>query len=425
MKKLTSFIVVLSLIVTMFTIPTAAVETNNNGTLDSPVAINQKHTWTEKKDYLGDTISATYSLTVKKVTKISDSELNALGFKKEESDGKYEYEYALVDLAYEVKDASITKVKGKGTISLSAYSPYFWGIKTADGISGLMGIKSSGFDGSFSKAVSDATKSKKVTPGIKESFKTDGKILIVLLKGKTNYLTIRNNEIEDYKNSFIYFNLKYSGESSSKDEDNKKQVDENQVISDEKEISTSENKAADGDGTFNSPVSMNQKHTWTEKRDYLGDTISASYSVTVKNVKKLSSSELKDLGFKEGESDGKYEYEYALIDLVYEVKNAAVNKGTGKGSLSLSSFTPYLWGIKTADGISGLMGIRNYGFDGSMSSTISGATKSKKVTPGMKEEYKAEGKVLAVLIKGKTNYLVFRNQETKDYKSSFIYFKLT
>lgn len=110
--------------------------------------------------------------------------------------------------------------------------------------------------------------------------------------------------------------------------------------------------------------------------------------------------------------------------MVYEVKNAAITQGSGKGSLSLSSFTPYLWGIKTADGISGLMGIRNYGFDGSMSSTISGATKSKKVTPGLSEEYKAEGKVLAVLIKGKTNYLVFRNQETKDYKSSFIYFKL-
>ncbi len=421
MKKLISCIIVLSLIVTLFTIPTAAAQAKGNGTFTSPVSLNQTHTWTEKRDYLGDTISATYSLTVKKVKNISGGELNKLGFKEVKSDGKYEYEYALADLAYEVKNATIVKGKGKGSISLSSYSPYFWGIKTSDEISGLMGIKTTSFEGSLSKAISNTVKSKKVTPGVKESFKTEGKILVVLLKGKTNYLVLRNQEIKDYKKSFIYFNLT----NSSVDK-------EAETISGETDTNTSINSPADssadtsanGAGTFSSPVSVDQKYSWTEKRDYLGDTISASYSVTVKSVKMLSISELNDLGFQEGKSDGKYEYEYALVDLAYEVKDASIEQGKGNGSIYLSSFTPYLWGIKTADEISGLMSIKSYGFDGSISRVISDTTKGKKVTPGMKESYNAQGKILVVILKGKTNYLVLRNQETKDYKSSFIYFKL-
>ncbi len=419
MKKLISCLLILALMLTIFASPVIAAEVKGKGTFASPVSMNQKHTWTEKKDYLGDTISVEYSLTVKKVNKISTSDLKKLGFTESKNDSKYEIEYALIDLSLEMKNATITKVKGKGTISLSAFAPDIWGIKTADGITSLMGIKSSGFDGSLSKVITNNAKSKKITPGIKGSLKADGKVLAILLKGKTNYLVLRNYGIKNYNDSFIYFNLAASnGKASTPTKD--------EVVTDDKTPAktTVDNSSGSGNGTLSSPVPMNKKYTWTEKRDTLGDTISATYSFTVKNVNYISVDELNALGFKEGNDDGKYEYDYALVDVVYEVKDATITKVKGEGSLYLSSYTPYLWGIRTQDNIKGLMSIKDYGFDGSISRVKSEVTKGKKVTPGVKESYEVEGQLLMVLLKGKTNYLVARNQSIKDYDSSFIYFKL-
>ena len=185
----------------------------------------------------------------------------------------------------------------------------------------------------------------------------------------------------------------------------------------------SNNSSAKGKGTLSSPIEVNQKYTWNETKDFLGDTLSATYSFTVTNVKKLSLDELHNLGFKETK-DGKYELEYALLDIDYEVKDGTLKKGTGDGYAYFSAFKPNFYGMKTADGISNAMGVSDYGFDTSITKAISDAGNSKKVTPGSKESFKVKGKVVVVMIKGKTNCLVLRNQEIKDYNSSMIYFKL-
>lgn len=182
-------------------------------------------------------------------------------------------------------------------------------------------------------------------------------------------------------------------------------------------VSTSEK----GSGTLNSPVAMNQKYTWTSAEDYLDDTMSGTYSYTVKGIKKISLDQVEDLGFKRPEA--KDNLEYALVDILVEVSNAKLEQNSGDGSAYLSAWARDIWGVKTATGES-IIGATDYGFDGSLNNVIRDACNFKKVTPGMKESFKAQGKVLMTLYKDKTNYMVIRNYAIEDYNSSFIYFKL-
>lgn len=179
-----------------------------------------------------------------------------------------------------------------------------------------------------------------------------------------------------------------------------------------------------GKANFNSPVPMNQKFTWSETKKYLDDTVSGTYSVTVKNVKKIDADGVEALGFRRPQESE--DTEFALVDIVYEVKNATIKKGTGQGYAYLSSaWDMNLWGVKTSSGMK-IIGGTDYGFDGSLSRVIDDAN-FKKVTPGMNESYKAEGKILLTLYKGKTNYMVLQNEEIyqkDDYDGSFMYFKL-
>ena len=176
-----------------------------SGTLNSPIALNQKHTWTSTEDYLDDSMTGTYSYTVKSVKKISLDEVEDLGFRRPEA--KDNIEYALVDIAVEVKNAELKKVDGDGSAYLSAWDRDIWGVKTPTGES-IIGATDYGFDGSLNNAIRDACNYKKVTPGMKESFKAQGKVLMTLYKNKTNYMVIRNHAIADYDSSFIYFKLK-------------------------------------------------------------------------------------------------------------------------------------------------------------------------------------------------------------------------
>lgn len=179
-----------------------------------------------------------------------------------------------------------------------------------------------------------------------------------------------------------------------------------------------------GKANFNSPVPMNQKFTWSETKKYLDDTVSGTYSVTVKNVKKIDADGVEALGFRRPQESE--DTEFALVDIVYEVKNATIKKGTGQGYAYLSTaWDMNLWGVKTSSGMK-IIGGTDYGFDGSLSRVIDDAN-FKKITPGMNESYKAEGKILLTLYKGKTNYMVLQNEEIyqkDDYDGSFMYFKL-
>lgn len=178
-----------------------------NGTIESPIALKQKYTWTATdKKYAYDMISGTFSLTVNSSKKITTTDVQKLGFKKPADNDKYEY--YLVNATYEVKNAKIKKGdKGLGYCYLSSgWALDIWGTKNSDG-NGLIGGCSDYFDGGIGKKIYSIDK--KVTVGMAgQSFKVTGNVLLSVLKGDTYYMCLRNEEIEDYDSSFVYFKFK-------------------------------------------------------------------------------------------------------------------------------------------------------------------------------------------------------------------------
>ncbi len=176
------------------------------GSVNNPVPLNQKYTWSETKDFLSDKISGTFSMTVKSFQKVTIEELEQMGISAKD---RADHEYAIIDVLWEVQNAQLTQVKGEGSAYLSVgWDPYIWGIKTSDNAS-VIGTMDYGFDGSLDDAMDEATDFKKVTPGMTESFTAEGKVIIDLYKNKTNYLVMQNEQMrdKDYDASFIYFKL--------------------------------------------------------------------------------------------------------------------------------------------------------------------------------------------------------------------------
>ncbi len=176
------------------------------GSINNPVPLNQKYTWSETKDFLSDKISATFSMTVKSFKKVTVAELGQMGINTKD---RADHEYAVLDVLWEVQDAKLTKVKGEGSAYLSVgWEPNIWGVKTSDKAS-IIGSMDYGFDGSLDNAIDKAVEFKKVTPGVTEAFTAEGKVIIDLYKNKTNYFVMQNEQIrdKDYDASFIYFKL--------------------------------------------------------------------------------------------------------------------------------------------------------------------------------------------------------------------------
>jgi hypothetical protein len=177
------------------------------GSLGNPVALNQKYTWSETKEFLDDEISGTMSMTIKNVQKVTLDELKEMGLSFN-STGT-DYDFAVLDVLWEVQNAQITKVKGDGSAFLSvAWEPNTWGVKTPDEKS-IIGCEDYGFDGSLDDALDKSTDLKEITPGMTESFTAEGKIVVQLFKNQTNYFVLQNEQImeKDYDGSFIYFKL--------------------------------------------------------------------------------------------------------------------------------------------------------------------------------------------------------------------------
>jgi hypothetical protein len=175
-------------------------------------------------------------------------------------------------------------------------------------------------------------------------------------------------------------------------------------------------------GTLGSPVSLNQKYTWSETKEFLDDKISGTYSLTVKSFAKLTQDQMDEIGI----NDNDAKCEYAIVDILWEVQNAQITKVKGDGEAYLSvGWDPDIWGTKTSAGDS-VIGSIDYGFEGTLGDAVDEATDLRKITPGMIESFTAEGKVIIKLYKNKTNYLVVQNEQLLDidYNSSFIYFKL-
>ena len=179
------------------------------GTLESPIGLNQKYTWSWTDDWLGDEISGTYSVTVKSAKKISVAEINKLGFKVPAADD--DIDYVLADIKFEVKDAKIKKIKGDGYGYMSSCWGFeMYGTSTAD--TRYIGGYEAHFDGGIGQAAYDACKDMdKITPGMVGSYKAEGKAIFTVQKNKSNYMVIENKGIKytdsNWDNRFIHFKL--------------------------------------------------------------------------------------------------------------------------------------------------------------------------------------------------------------------------
>lgn len=183
----------------------SVVNTSSTGTLTSPVPMNERFSWTVNYSYGGVAYSGTYFCVVKSVQAITRDGIANLGFQRPEEDSRVDYVIATVGM--EVKDAKLINAEANYPYKyLSSWKPYFAGSETPEG-NYVIGAQDYGFDGSLDKAISAVTGFKQINIGESGSFIAEGKVIIPIYKGKTNYMVIRKDGEDDYQKSKLYFKL--------------------------------------------------------------------------------------------------------------------------------------------------------------------------------------------------------------------------
>jgi hypothetical protein len=192
--------------------PAPATSENNSsadGSLSSPIPLNQKCTWSSTYKYKDTSYSGTYSLTLKDATPITRDEIKDLGLRP---DSDEDIEYMMITAKWEVNDAKLSSLPSEynGSVSLSnLWSPYFAGVKTTEGKS-IIGSRDYGFDGNIRDKIREAASSKKMTVGSTASYSAEGKILLPILKGATNYMVLQDSglNLTNPDKAKFYFKLK-------------------------------------------------------------------------------------------------------------------------------------------------------------------------------------------------------------------------
>ncbi|NQX69866.1 hypothetical protein HQN90_27405 [Paenibacillus alba] len=192
--------------------PATSSSNSGTGTLDNPVSLGSSLSYYDVYNYGDgkyDSPSADYTVTVKKVTPITDNELVNLGFAKPEKSSTVGY--VLLDVNLKTKNAKIKKgtdSKENGYAYLhSTYRPSIWGSQTPDDSGKIIGGKDYGFDGSLESLLYDDYFIK-ILPGDSGSFEVTGKILLPVLKNQENLLVLekRAYDLKDAEKK-IYFKL--------------------------------------------------------------------------------------------------------------------------------------------------------------------------------------------------------------------------
>ncbi|WP_052339391.1 copper amine oxidase N-terminal domain-containing protein [Gorillibacterium massiliense] len=183
-------------------------------------------------------------------------------------------------------------------------------------------------------------------------------------------------------------------------------------------------------GTLSDPVSLGTAFTYHDYYHYKQeDSTNVDYTFTINKVETITADDIVKLGFKKPESDP--EIEYRMLTVSLKVNNAKVTKGTSSSATGqgyLASFEPSYWGVRTNDSGKSIIGVRDYGFDGSLSDNISDVVyslPSSKVLAGESKSYEASGKIIITVYKNETNYFILQKSDSDmDYYDRFIYFKL-
>jgi hypothetical protein len=196
--------------------------------------------------------------------------------------------------------------------------------------------------------------------------------------------------------------------------------DEEEYTEEDTNTSSGNSSSSSSSATANSPVRAGDTYSWSGSEEYLGDTVSATYSLSVTKAVDLSLNEIEKLGF-ERPTDSKIEYK--MVTVKFNVKNAKITQISGDGYMFQDELTPNIWGSAAVDGQYIIGGTVN-GFDGSLKRAINAKVNYDKLTTGKAVSFSVEGKIILPVVKGQTNYLVIRNDFESDYESSKMYFKL-
>lgn len=179
-------------------------------------------------------------------------------------------------------------------------------------------------------------------------------------------------------------------------------------------------KATTNGKTIDNAIPFGQSVTYDDSytRSSDGYKDSKTYTVSVSSVKSISTSEIEELGFKKPSSDSKVEYKLVRLKVSVNAKVLST-----KSAVYLSTLEPNIWGSKAPSG-KYVIGGTNYGFDSSLDKAISKAVEFKKLSSGDSGSYSVEGDIILPVVKGETNYLALRLDDTSDYDNSFVYFAL-
>ncbi|WP_181438879.1 stalk domain-containing protein [Paenibacillus sambharensis] len=184
---------------------------------------------------------------------------------------------------------------------------------------------------------------------------------------------------------------------------------------------TSKNK-----GSLSDPIAIGTSYTYTDTYSYkpeVNGSYGATYTITLNKVASLSADGFKKLGLTS--PDNFDEVDYKLVTLTMKISNAWFKAGSEETDMYLSMFRPSIWGTRAVDNSSSVIGVQDYGFDGSLSSNNSDQTVGVKVAPGQKKSYEVTGKAIVGVPKGQQSVLAFRKTTPDlEYEESFIYYSL-
>lgn len=185
-------------------------------TFDEPAALGSTYTYYKTYSRIGDTLSGEFGITVNKVTDLTEADLTDMGYvRKSDHEKQYAeyYDYKLVNVTWEVKDAKIVELakngpdesKYKNNVYKRYIRPSFAGSTYAKDVGEYLGIFSiDGFDGSFQSNMNDKFKWSTLELNETISFTMTGNIIIPLMRGGENYLRLHKVGTTTW-GEYIYF----------------------------------------------------------------------------------------------------------------------------------------------------------------------------------------------------------------------------
>lgn len=231
--------------------------------------------------------------------------------------------------------------------------------------------------------------------------------------------TIEEYLIEIYGEDTANY-LLYGEEDTETEEDADTEEDDTDSDDADTEEDAETGNVSSASGSIDNPIKMGDAYEWAEKYEFTSDEVSGKFSLTVKNVKELSTKDIEAMGFR-ASSDKSIEYK--LVTVRWEVKKAELTKVKGDGEMYKSLVTPDFWGSE-ADNGQYIIGITDYGFDTSLQEQITKVVKFETFVEGDTISYVAEGDVIVPVIKGQKNYMIIDNRSIEDYDASKIHLAL-